>query len=150
MRTYRHPLSRLPKPGYLSRRSLRTGAIVLGLVLLVDVVTARYFPQVQSALTLPPLHIASHTSSLQLPSMTNGVTAVTNLSTLTSAGELDFVQYQTVNADANPPIAPTFITETILAFDANNMVMTNGPSMMTATNFFNQNQAQTYFTLEAR
>src|SRR5579864_2070700 len=84
MRTYRHPLSRLPKPGYLSRRSLRTGAIVLGLVLLVDVVTARYFPQVQSALTLPPLHIASHTSSLQLPSMTNGVTAVVSRGTATT------------------------------------------------------------------
>ena len=55
MRTYHHLITRLAKPVYLSRRALRTGAIVVGLILLVDIITVRYFPQVQSALTLPPL-----------------------------------------------------------------------------------------------
>jgi hypothetical protein len=85
MRTYHHRITRLAKPVYFSRRALRTGAIVVGLILLVDVITVRYFPQVQSALTLPPqTNNASNGSALQLPAMTNGATASNSRGTATT------------------------------------------------------------------
>src|SRR5207248_784815 len=68
------------------RRALRTGAIVVGLILLVDVITVRYFSQVQSALTLPPqTNNASNDSAVQLPAMTNGATASNSHGTATTA-----------------------------------------------------------------
>ena len=86
MRTYRHRITRPAKPVYLSQRALRTGAIVVGLILLVDIITVRYFPQVQSALTLPPqTNNASNGSALQLPAMTNGATASNSRGTATTA-----------------------------------------------------------------
>jgi len=86
MRTYHHRITRPAKPVYLSRRALRTGTIVVGLILLIDIITVRYFPQVQSALTLPPqTNNASNDSAVQLPAMTNGATASNSRGTATTA-----------------------------------------------------------------
>lgn len=52
MRTYRHRLARSRRP---SPRAVRLGLIAFGLLLLIDMITARYSAQVQSALTLPPV-----------------------------------------------------------------------------------------------
>ena len=83
MRTYRH---RMAKPAHFSGRALKSGAVVLGLVLLVDIITIRYFPQVQSALTLPPqIRSAGAGGAFQLPAMTNGATAATSHGTTTTA-----------------------------------------------------------------
>jgi hypothetical protein len=76
MRTYLHRLSRLARPGHLSQRALRTGAVVIGLILLVDVITIRYFPQVQSALTISShMRLSGSGGTLQLPATTNRATA---------------------------------------------------------------------------
>ncbi|HEV2579321.1 MAG TPA: hypothetical protein VGT44_00595, partial [Ktedonobacteraceae bacterium] len=87
-----HRLTRLAqpvkprKPRYLSKRTLRTGVVVLGLILLIDIITARYFPQVQSALTLPSqTGHANIGGVVQVPVMKNGVTATTARGTTTSA-----------------------------------------------------------------
>jgi len=64
MRTYH---SRLARSRRLSPRAVRIGLIALGLILLLDIITARFSAQVQSALTLPRAEF--NNSSLQVPAM---------------------------------------------------------------------------------
>ena len=64
MRTYRHRLARSRR---LSPRAVRIGLIVFGLIVLLDLITARFSAQVQSALTLP--HVTFSNSGLQVPFM---------------------------------------------------------------------------------
>lgn len=64
MRTY-HP--RLTRSRRLSPRAVRIGLIALGLILLLDICTARFSAQVQSALTLP--HAVFNNGGLQVPAM---------------------------------------------------------------------------------
>jgi len=64
MRTYRHRLARSRR---LSPRAVRIGLIVFGLIILLDLITARFSAQVQSALTLP--HVTFSNSGLQVPFM---------------------------------------------------------------------------------
>jgi hypothetical protein len=64
MRTYRH---RLVRSRRLSPRAVRIGLIVFGLIVLLDLITARYSAQVQSALTLP--HVTFSNNGLQVPFM---------------------------------------------------------------------------------
>ena len=64
MRTVHH---RLARSRQLSPRAVKIGLIVLGLIVLLDIVTARFSAQVQSSLTLP--HAVFTNSGLQLPAM---------------------------------------------------------------------------------
>lgn len=64
MRTYRHHLTRSRR---LSPRVVRIGLIVFGLIVLLDIITARFSAQVQSALTLP--HVTFSNSGFQVPFM---------------------------------------------------------------------------------
>ena len=64
MRTYRHRLTRSRR---LSPRVVRIGLIVFGLIVLLDLITARFSAQVQSALTLP--HVTFSNSGFQVPFM---------------------------------------------------------------------------------
>jgi len=64
MRTYRHRLTRSRR---LSLRVVRIGLIVFGLIVLLDMITARFSAQVQSALTLP--HVTFSNSGFQVPFM---------------------------------------------------------------------------------
>ncbi len=64
MRTY-HP--RLIRSRRLSPRAVRIGLVALGLILLLDILTARFSAQVQSALTLPQAVFSN--GSLQVPAM---------------------------------------------------------------------------------
>lgn len=64
MRTY-HP--RLTRSRRLSPRAVRIGLVALGLILLLDIFTARFSAQVQSALTLP--RAVFNTGGLQVPAM---------------------------------------------------------------------------------
>lgn len=64
MRTYHHRVTRVRR---LSPRAIRIGLIVLGLILLLDLITARFSAQVQSALTLPRAEF--NTGAVQLPAM---------------------------------------------------------------------------------
>lgn len=68
MGTYRHRLQHYRR---LSPRAIKIGLFVLGLVLLIDIVSARFSAQIQSALTLPVTHTNNGTV-LQLPRMANG------------------------------------------------------------------------------
>ncbi len=64
MRTYRHRLARSRR---LSPRAVRIGLIIFGLIVLLDLITARFSAQVQSALTLP--HVTFSNSGFQVPFM---------------------------------------------------------------------------------
>lgn len=64
MRTYNH---RVVHSKRLSPRAVKIGLAVLGLILLLDLATARFSAQVQSALTLP--HAVYSNGSLQVPFM---------------------------------------------------------------------------------
>lgn len=64
MRTYPHRVARARR---LSPRAIRIGLIALGLILLLDLITARFSAQVQSALTLPRAEF--NTGAVQLPAM---------------------------------------------------------------------------------
>src|SRR5260370_37836246 len=64
MRTYRH---RLVSARRLSPRAVRIGLIVFGLIVLLDLITARFSAQVQSALTLP--HVTFSNSGFHAPFM---------------------------------------------------------------------------------
>jgi hypothetical protein len=64
MRTYPHRVARARR---LSPRAIRIGLIALGLILLLDLITARFSTQVQSALTLPRAEF--NTGAVQLPAM---------------------------------------------------------------------------------
>lgn len=83
MRTY-HP--RLTRSRRLSPRAVRIGLIVLGLILLLDIITARLSAQVQSALTLPQAVFSN--SSLQVPAMkpvaTTGASSTSKIAAPTS------------------------------------------------------------------
>ena len=69
MRTY-HP--RLIRSRRLSPHAVRIGLIALGLILLLDILTARFSAQVQSALTLP--QAVFNNSGLQVPAMKTAAT----------------------------------------------------------------------------
>ena len=72
MGTYRHRLLRYRR---LSPRTIKIGLFALGLILLIDIVSARFSAQIQSTLTLPLT--VPHTNNgtvLQLPRMANGTT----------------------------------------------------------------------------
>ena len=64
MRTYHHRVVRSKR---LSPRTVKIGLAALGLILLLDLATARFSAQVQSALTLP--HAVYSNGSLQVPFM---------------------------------------------------------------------------------
>jgi hypothetical protein len=64
MRTYHHRLTRSRR---LSPRAIRIGLLALGLIVLLDLITARFSAQVQSALTLPQPVFSN--GSLQVPAM---------------------------------------------------------------------------------
>lgn len=64
MRTYNQRVARSKR---LSPRTIKIGLAVLGLILLLDIATARFSAQVQSALTLP--HAVYGNGSLQVPFM---------------------------------------------------------------------------------
>src|SRR5260370_2116152 len=64
MRTYRHRLTRARR---LSPRAVRIGLVVFGLIVLLDLITARFSAQVQSALTLP--HVTFSNNGFQVPFM---------------------------------------------------------------------------------
>ncbi len=83
MRTY-HP--RLTRVRRLSPRAVRIGLIALGLILLLDIFTARFSAQVQSALTLP--RAVFNTGALRVPAMkpvaTTGAPTSTPVGTVTT------------------------------------------------------------------
>src|SRR5712691_3923979 len=64
MRIYRIRMTRSRR---LSPRAVRIGLIVFGLIVLLDIITARFSAQVQSALTLP--HVTFSNSGFQVPFM---------------------------------------------------------------------------------
>lgn len=70
MATYRRRLLRYRR---LSPRAIKIGLFTLGLILLIDIVSARFSAQIQSTLTLPVTHTNNGTV-LQLPRMANGTT----------------------------------------------------------------------------
>src|SRR5260370_21481332 len=83
MRTYRHRLARSRR---VSPRAVRIGLIVFGLILLLDIITARFSAQVQTALTLP--HAVFNNSGLQVPAMkpvaTTGASSTSKTTAATS------------------------------------------------------------------
>jgi hypothetical protein len=80
MRTYHHRLTRSRR---LSPRAVRIGLIVLGLILLLDIVTARFSAQVQSSLTLP--HAVFNKGSLQVPAVKPVASTVATTTSKTTA-----------------------------------------------------------------
>src|SRR5579872_6904801 len=80
MRTVPHRLARSRR---LSPRAVKFGLMALGLIVLLDIVTARFSAQVQSSLTLP--HAVFNNSSLQLPAMKPVASTVATKTSKTTA-----------------------------------------------------------------
>jgi hypothetical protein len=103
MRTYHH---RLPRSRRLSPRAVRIGLIVLGLILLLDIVTARFSAQVQSALTLP--HAVFNNSGLQVPAMKPVASTIASTTSKTTAAPTSTrVATTTATATTTTSLPPT-------------------------------------------
>ena len=105
MRTYRH---RLPHFRRLSPRAVRIGLIALGLILLIDILTARFSPQVQSALTLPPVTFGN--SNLQAHHATPASTVRASSTAVVRSSPSPV-------ATATTTATPTVATANLLAHD---------------------------------
>jgi hypothetical protein len=98
MKTYRYRLS--PPRKQMSPGAIRTIAIMIGLMLMIDIITVKYFPQVQATLTLQPQAVPNiNNPTLNQPAR-SGATAVTG------------TKQSTKTTVATTPIATTTKTNT--------------------------------------
>src|SRR5438270_1336098 len=106
MGTYRHRLVRYRR---LSPRAIKIGVCALGLILLVDIVTARFSAQIQSSLTLPPpASYTSNSAALQLPRMTNGAHAASTATTTAASSPVATTTTTTTGPAGNMLSRDTF------------------------------------------
>jgi hypothetical protein len=98
MRTYHSRLIRFRR---LSPRAVRIGLVALGLILLLDIFTAHFSAQVQSALTLP--RAVFNTSGLQVPAMKPAATTGASSSTGKTAAPTPVVTTTATTTTSLPP-----------------------------------------------